>query len=1377
MSEADGELATNISEDFGFKPVGKFPLLESYEGKVPFGRVQNFAVCTKRKLFVAATCSRVVVGSLQQLRDGLAGGDTAPEIDFTASKTDLNDVVYVGFTAGSQQAIFVTLTRGFGVYDFGTAAWRETQTLDLPGDVLQASVVPGVADLFMVLTHDQLYAVQTSGSAHRVCSGVASFDVARGQYAVLRLDGSVQVRQFETPETIAQFETPEPLKPDLADHTPVAIKWLSKHDFFVVFGQDDLQDDASYDHKMFVVHHANDNTPVYKESYDIAPAFGTVRRNPCYYGASFHNLLQDSPWIYVVTSACASELTLFDDSEVIQPNQDADRAVLPISQETDNDTNPVGFALDLVCDGDVLNPCSGVDVASNLPILLVLNDEGTVLAYALFHSQAIKNNTYTTAPTLELLQKNELALISVASPSNDEPKPDLSTSQAAAPEEQPFKNTEAKTAFGVPISSSPFNATSSSQPSFGQMSFTKSTSDQKPAFGISNSDQQPAFGKPAFGQSTFGHPAFGQSTFGQAGFGKQTSNPPKLEHQPSSREPSQMLSTQTSPNKITSSPFGQPSFNQSPFGKPVFGSSPFGQQTGAQPAFGASTFGSQDNSQAAFGASTFGQKASHQPAFGQLAFGQKNTETSAFGQPAFGKPTFGQSKPETPAFGTFDSAALSKMPFGAPKTPLDQIHPVSAEGSSEENQKKEHNKPKSSLSKSDGFSAFAVKGNPFSQVGKMSSPFVTPKPASQGLPAAFAPFEQTSLDSPFKKSTASTTDNEKATDSDESKSSSDLESSSSDDLESADQSIEPADEDTSADTTTNAPAAETNLQNMDSLTERIKKIANITPQDISDPFLGPSSKEDRQFNTGTSAFAGYSKNLDSAATPGFSFAKINRPSITTSKSSGAGEQATKSAESEDLKEQEKINQDSAAPEITDLRSEGVEPKKPTEVFTKRPVTPDDAPVKSTEEHSTGNELSPLLPESSSLENTVSDSPDSSKEILDKSSSNAPESSLSEIEDKKTTSSSAQDIASELTNSKLSPEQNDVPEKAEASSETESFDELEDLRAELEEVKKIDKSAGQFEDHTTQTTAIETTPESENEDAKHNVAESVGSLQENEPEAKTKLQTEEQVAASWNSVQAPPLYSDASLTNYNTSSSNSTMRRIEMTSAMVSAELVALSENVESVGKYITDLATEPAFERTEKTLYQNLTWRLSEIQALIDISGKYKASIETLSSNLNDTEQKVKRYNDTELGHHANERHQIVASLDQLQSMKDDRVSDLASLSLPQYRIQRSLKVKLAKAQETINQASETLQFLKLCNEEEQLKSLSFLSKTAKESLERRNLLEVVQDLSKRVSEMNLSQSSLTGDPTRAFTAPIAEMKLRQDTRRQIGRVLLERNA
>ncbi|CAI4855050.1 CNT_collapsed_G0054420.mRNA.1.CDS.1 [Saccharomyces cerevisiae] len=688
MSSLKDEVPTETSEDFGFKFLGQKQILPSFNEKLPFASLQNLDISNSKSLFVAASGSKAVVGELQLLRDHITS-DSTP-LTFKWEK-EIPDVIFVCFHG--DQVLVSTRNALYSLDLEELSEFRTVTSFEKP--VFQLKNVNNT--LVILNSVNDLTALDLrTKSTKQLAQNVTSFDATNSQLAVLLKDRSFQSFAWRNGEMEKQFEFSLPSELEelpVEEYSPLSVTILSPQNFLAVFGNviSETDDEVSYDQKMYIIKHI-DGSASFQETFDITPPFGQIVRFPYMYKVTLSGLIEPDANVNVLASSCSSEVSIWDSKQVIEPSQDSERAVLPISEETDKDTNPIGVAVDVVTSGTILEPCSGVDMIERLPLVYILNNEGSLQIVGLFHVAAIKSGHYSI--NLESLE-HEKSLsptsekIPIAGQEQEEKKKNNESSKALS--ENPFTsaNTSGFTFLKTqPAAANSLQSQSSSTfsaPSFGSSAFKIDLpSVSSTSTGVASSEQdatdpasaKPVFGKPAFGaiakepstsESAFGKPSFGTPSFGSgkssvespasgSAFGKPSFGTPSFGSGNSSVEP-----------PASGSAFGKPSFGTPSFGsgnssiEPPASGSAFGK-----PSFGTPSFGSGNSSiEPPASGSAFGK-----PSFGTPSFGSGNSSVeppasgSAFGKPSFGTSAFGTaSSNETNSGSIFGKAAFGSSSF------------------------------------------------------------------------------------------------------------------------------------------------------------------------------------------------------------------------------------------------------------------------------------------------------------------------------------------------------------------------------------------------------------------------------------------------------------------------------------------------------------------------------------------------------------------------------------------------------------------------------------------------------------------------------------------------------------------------------------------
>ncbi|AJR45006.1 FG-nucleoporin NUP159 [Saccharomyces cerevisiae S288C] len=679
MSSLKDEVPTETSEDFGFKFLGQKQILPSFNEKLPFASLQNLDISNSKSLFVAASGSKAVVGELQLLRDHITS-DSTP-LTFKWEK-EIPDVIFVCFHG--DQVLVSTRNALYSLDLEELSEFRTVTSFEKP--VFQLKNVNNTLVILNSVNDLSALDLRTK-STKQLAQNVTSFDVTNSQLAVLLKDRSFQSFAWRNGEMEKQFEFSLPSELEelpVEEYSPLSVTILSPQDFLAVFGNviSETDDEVSYDQKMYIIKHI-DGSASFQETFDITPPFGQIVRFPYMYKVTLSGLIEPDANVNVLASSCSSEVSIWDSKQVIEPSQDSERAVLPISEETDKDTNPIGVAVDVVTSGTILEPCSGVDTIERLPLVYILNNEGSLQIVGLFHVAAIKSGHYSI--NLESLE-HEKSLsptsekIPIAGQEQEEKKKNNESSKALS--ENPFTsaNTSGFTFLKTqPAAANSLQSQSSSTfgaPSFGSSAFKIDLpSVSSTSTGVASSEQdatdpasaKPVFGKPAFGaiakepstsEYAFGKPSFGAPSFGS---GKSSVESP-----------------------ASGSAFGKPSFGTPSFGsgnssvEPPASGSAFGK-----PSFGTPSFGSGNSSaEPPASGSAFGK-----PSFGTSAFGTASSnETnsgSIFGKAAFGSSSFAPANNEL--FGS--NFTISKPTVDSPKE-VDSTSPFPSSGDQSEDESK-----------------------------------------------------------------------------------------------------------------------------------------------------------------------------------------------------------------------------------------------------------------------------------------------------------------------------------------------------------------------------------------------------------------------------------------------------------------------------------------------------------------------------------------------------------------------------------------------------------------------------------------------------------------------------------------------------------------
>lgn len=1424
------EIHTETSEDYGFKKLGQVAILPSYNEKLPFASLQNLDISNEDGLYIASSGGKVVIGDLQLLRDFIQNHKDT-EISFRWER-EVDEVIAVRFVPG-KKALIVCRTGIVYMIDCSNFdSFEEACSLKEP--LLQASVSQSMQLLAITSKRELLYSDLGKSSAPiEVASGAVSFD-SLGNKVYLFLDNnSIQIQELagDHLELQSTFTAPSELLEELGDqYQPLLLKVLNKTQLLVVYGEEvpESAEDVMYDHKTYIVDISAEN-PTFSESFDITPAFGSVLRYPTAYDVHMEGLTGEDKTINVLASACSSEVTIWDSAEVVQPSQDSERAVLPISKVTDNDTNPVGMALDVKTTGNISEPCQGVDSVEKLPLIYILNNEGSVQIVGLYHSSAIKEGTFkvpeVTRSTTDLVERSESKQV-------------VDTSNRAADAQETvgheisrkIKDT-AESEIGEESMGVAEGAKLGSESAFGAPAFKNVSTGSafgSPAFGISES--KPTFGKSSFGstntQSAFSSPSFGQSgskpAFGSSAFGA-----------PSFGSSGAKGTFGTSEDKPA---FGTPSFGSpgTAFGKPSFG------DFGGEPAFGSSAFAT--TSFGDLGSKPALSVAENKPAFGKPSFGGSGTQSSlgkpSFGEsdtkPAFGTQSFGGAKTSStfglPGFASSDNQSSvgstskitpvkdseTKPAFGTPSFGTSSRSPFSSSllqgqessfASSPFGKFAQNNLPSSGESPSPFASlvtekthdsqkaAFASSG----KLGGFSSTFVTSKEQADDSKisnadqkqavSAEASYEDLNDEKAQKEPLARETEKISEDEASSSTENVELEDESQKSLELSSQEESPSSrdeidfKDTSLSDSTVEQGTPSQVQiandtedtksSISAITARIKEGAKLSSSDLK---INQFGRKDDMKSASPSPFTAFVGDLKKASSPGFSFA------------SGSGK-------AEEQKQSLGAAEENASHFTRPLNSDITESSEGEKAIQKNPFL-------TKQNDSSHGKTGSVFDKSSSKLDTATKSFDNGIKLPDgaKDADTLERSKDDDFSADKHKDSSYADIGSSQ-GLNMNAANNDLSNSEETetqdsgSSREESYDALDDvLQEELEEAIKTKHQARDTELPSTIDKAL---PPKENvEDKREYVSQGTQIYEAVDTALQTDIpstcdfvvqsfENDETICALQNMPKRlSEYYTSANITAMKFSSQDLTMRSIEKTYHVLSSEIAVWQENAKNIEDFLRDQSTSCIERRTIESLPNVYTWRLQESQKLQDVMSEEMSSFTESARKIKQLQEQLAGSNVAKTENLQKEFHKVKDDYYHYEMSSSN--PDFAELKYHQLEMQKELRRKMLNAAEKLNHIEELLQILKLYTvEHENLSNNAYVHKLARDLADRGNLYNEIARLREQVDDLmsqNRSSESLT-DTSRSpgvsnqeiESLPVAELCLKLRTRMQIGSLLKKR--
>ena len=376
-----------------------------------------------------------------------------------------------------------------------------------------------------------------------------------------------------------------------------AISWL-ENDVFLLAHTPTTFDPAQAPSTSFtLVNRRNGSEFIFQRLPEVCGPFGLNRSPPHQFIQRLRNFPPSIQDIIIVASTAAEDVGLFSRSKDaltsdISPEKitnvftttnmanDSRRAQVPMTDDMTSNTSPVGMALDLSSKDKIQRPLPNEEMDQSptpLPALMILNNEGVLVAWWLVYADSIRQGTAYSGlaalagqPQPQPQQQQEMQ----GSPFQ------ASTSQnSIAPTQNTFGTSSSLSQFGNALSkptAPAFGNTSMPGNTSGAFGAPASLGTQSSPWGQSTAESQNSgvtmgsslAGKPAFGSpTTFGSSAQG-STFGT--FGGLGSKPSPWGQPPSGTPMSSgsVFGKSGALGMRTGSPFG------STTPAPVFGSNP-----------------------------------------------------------------------------------------------------------------------------------------------------------------------------------------------------------------------------------------------------------------------------------------------------------------------------------------------------------------------------------------------------------------------------------------------------------------------------------------------------------------------------------------------------------------------------------------------------------------------------------------------------------------------------------------------------------------------------------------------------------------------------------------------------------------------------------
>lgn len=586
------EVEEVTSESFGFRlasskyGVNLFNSPVDFEGSASGSfPLQLLSVGNSRDIYAASNTKEIVIGKLRDLDEE----ETAKEKVFTS---EFPNVSHVCFNSTNEELYIVASGQIHKaiVNDLLEGKASSFTSVESKGSIIDFQMhYADPASYFYLTSTNDLYIVSSDQESHISDVKSACWNPLTSNIGMIK-KGLLNVGSFEASKA-DQEEWGE----------LIHVSYLDKSNWLVVGSIEDEED------LLYTLITLSDDGVKQAQTIFMSPPMGCADRYHSFYVANTIDWIKDSA-VSFITYGQSTDITtvqIDEDTKVLVPSEDTNRAELPMDSETSEDTLPVGFAVDLSGkDLVVKSPCNAIEEAKGvLPRILCLNDQGHLLMWHVFLSDAVNDGSASLQSALDkaihkpfelkidsILKStdqasSELKQESNIKDTNSQKELESTIQDANSQEKVESKIKDAKSQ----ESGNPFNSAASGTSGFGKAGFGSTTladtiqafnaspqgndnTNKNPAFGTSSFGTSSfgtssSFGKSSFGQTSFGKTSFGGSDFGKTGFGSNSSGGPK--------------------------PFGQPtpaSLGSVFGGNSKFGStnnvSPFGAMSGSKNIFG-----------------------------------------------------------------------------------------------------------------------------------------------------------------------------------------------------------------------------------------------------------------------------------------------------------------------------------------------------------------------------------------------------------------------------------------------------------------------------------------------------------------------------------------------------------------------------------------------------------------------------------------------------------------------------------------------------------------------------------------------------------------------------------------------------------------------
>ncbi|OZJ06763.1 hypothetical protein BZG36_00416 [Bifiguratus adelaidae] len=360
--------------------------------------------------FVAGTPSGFTVGKVGDLRSEFANTESQSTVELEKKRDvaiDIGVVSHIKLTADEQKLLVATTTGDILIYD-AIGLFQGHEDSKVPERSIKLGIEEAPLELLPNPSeHPTLCAVLLQNGHTIISDGdnptvlkdadvtAISWSPKGKQLACGFKDGSIKQYGVDGSQK-AVMDPPHQLD---AKHYVGALKWVDNLYLLAVYVGDDPDGEEGDElGRAFIVSREDKGKPKYIELEEINPYFGNPNR-----ALGYHMQVLPS-WGsnvgYLVFSACSRA------TDVAVIGQDPEtkewatwlldetaRAILPLAQDGQGDTAPMGLAIDLTSDKELpsLDPAADDSPIPPVPIVMYLNNEGMIGAYNCLNVTAVKN--------------------------------------------------------------------------------------------------------------------------------------------------------------------------------------------------------------------------------------------------------------------------------------------------------------------------------------------------------------------------------------------------------------------------------------------------------------------------------------------------------------------------------------------------------------------------------------------------------------------------------------------------------------------------------------------------------------------------------------------------------------------------------------------------------------------------------------------------------------------------------------------------------------------------------------------------------------------------------------------------------------------------